>query len=162
MVFFQYKPEDSLMHALFLLTLLFSTATFAEPPDEVPFYAISLVGSPYKLGGSSPETGMDCSGFVGHVFRATLGLNLPRDSRAISEVAQPLARDELRPGDLVFFNTLDRAYSHVGIYLGDQRFVHAASSRTGSVMVSRLDETYWQNRYEGARRVALPATLRTE
>lgn len=142
------------MRRLFLLALLFSTAASAEPPDEVPFYAVSLVGSPYKLGGNSPDTGMDCSGFVGHVFRATLGLTLPRDSRAISESARPLADDELRPGDLVFFNTLNRAYSHVGIYLGDQRFVHAASSRTGSVMVSRLDETYWANRYEGARRVA--------
>ena len=144
------------MRRLFLLALLFSTAASAEPPDEVPFYAVSLVGSPYKLGGNSPDTGMDCSGFVGHVFRATLGLTLPRDSRAISESARPLADDELRPGDLVFFNTMNRAYSHVGIYLGDQRFVHAASSRTGSVMVSRMDESYWQSRYEGARRVALP------
>jgi cell wall-associated NlpC family hydrolase len=144
------------MRRLFLLTLLFSTAATAEPPDEVPFYAVSLVGSPYTPGGDSPETGMDCSGFVGHVFRTTLGLALPRDSRAISESARPLADDELQPGDLVFFNTLDRAYSHVGIYLGDQRFVHAASSRTGSVRVSRMDESYWQSRYEGARRVALP------
>lgn len=145
------------MRRLFLLALmLLSHPVLAEPPDDVPFYAVSLIGSPYKLGGNSPETGMDCSGFVGHVFRATLGLSLPRDSRAISESARPLADDELRPGDLVFFNTLNRAYSHVGIYLGDKRFVHAASSRTGSVMVSRLDETYWQDRYEGARRVALP------
>ncbi|MFN3716108.1 MAG: C40 family peptidase [Thiobacillus sp.] len=144
------------MRRLFLLALLFSTAATAELPDEVPFYAVSLVGSPYRLGGDSPETGMDCSGFVGHVFRATLGLTLPRDSRAISESTRPLADDELRPGDLVFFNTLNRAYSHVGIYLGDQRFVHAASSRTGSVRVSRLDERYWQSRYEGARRVVLP------
>ncbi len=142
------------MRCLFLFTLLLPASVLAEPPDAVPFYAVSLVGSPYKLGGNSPETGMDCSGFVGHVFRATMGLSLPRDSRAISESARPLADDEIRPGDLVFFNTLNRAYSHVGIYLGDQRFVHAASSRTGSVMVSRLDETYWANRYEGARRVA--------
>ncbi|HQT01086.1 MAG: peptidase C40 [Hydrogenophilales bacterium 16-64-46] len=144
------------MRRLFLLTLLFSPAAAAELPDEVPFYAVSLVGSPYKLGGDSPETGLDCSGFVGHVFRTTLGLALPRDSRAISESARPLSDDELRPGDLVFFNTLDRAYSHVGIYLGERRFVHAASSRTGSVVVSRMDEQYWQSRYEGGRRVALP------
>lgn len=145
------------MRRLFLLALmLLSHPVLAELPDEVPFYAVSLVGSPYKLGGNSPETGMDCSGFVGHVFRATLGLALPRDSRAISESARPLADDELRPGDLVFFNTLNRAYSHVGIYLGDKRFVHATSSRTGSVMVSRLDNAYWRDRYEGARRVWLP------
>ena len=100
------------------------------PPEDVPIYAVSLVGSPYRLGGTSPETGLDCSGFVGHVFRQTTGILLPRDSLAISEASQPLAQTELRPGDLVFFNTLNRAFSHVGIYLGEDRFVHAASSRT--------------------------------
>jgi cell wall-associated NlpC family hydrolase len=127
------------------------------PADEIPMYAVSLVGSPYRLGGTSPETGLDCSGFVGHVFREAAGVVLPRDSRAISETAQPLAREELRPGDLVFFNTLNRAFSHVGIYLGDDRFVHASSSRTGSVMVSSLNDRYWRGRFDGARRVAPPA-----
>lgn len=127
------------------------------PADEIPMYAVSLVGSPYRLGGTSPETGLDCSGFVGHVFRETAGVVLPRDSRAISEAARPLAREELRPGDLVFFNTLNRAFSHVGIYLGDDRFVHASSSRTGSVMVSSLNDRYWRERFDGARRVAPPA-----
>jgi cell wall-associated NlpC family hydrolase len=81
---------------------------------------------------------------------------LPRDSRAISRAAQPLARTELQPGDLVFFNTLNRAFSHVGIYLGDDRFVHAASSRTGAVMVSNLGNRYWRERFDGARRVPRP------
>jgi cell wall-associated NlpC family hydrolase len=121
---------------------------------EVPLYAVSLVGSPYRLGGTSPESGLDCSGFVGHVFREAAGITLPRDSRAISEAAEPLAREELQPGDLVFFNTLNRPFSHVGIYLGDDRFVHASSSRTGSVVVSRLNDRYWRERFDGARRVA--------
>ncbi|MFP5407980.1 MAG: C40 family peptidase, partial [Gammaproteobacteria bacterium] len=115
---------------LLLLSLPLALPVHAStPPDEIPIYAVSLIGSPYRLGGTSPATGLDCSGFVGHVFRQAAGVTLPRDSRAISEVGQPLAASELQPGDLVFFNTLNRAYSHVGIYLGDNRFVHAASSR---------------------------------
>jgi cell wall-associated NlpC family hydrolase len=80
-------------------------------------------------------------------------LQLPRESRAISEVGLELDPAELQPGDLVFFNTLDRPFSHVGIYLGDKRFVHAASSRSGGVMLSSLSESYWSLRFEGARRV---------
>jgi len=138
---------------LSLLALLLVQPAHATPSDDIPLYAVSLVGSPYRPGGTSPETGLDCSGFVGHVFKQTTGVLLPRDSRAISESAQPLAQAELQPGDLVFFNTLNRAFSHVGIYLGDDRFVHAASSRTGAVMVSNLGDRYWRERFDGARRV---------
>jgi cell wall-associated NlpC family hydrolase len=81
---------------------------------------------------------------------------LPHDSLAISETTQPLDQTALQPGDLVFFNTLNRAFSHVGIYLGDERFVHATSSRTGSVMISRLSDRYWHDRFDGARRVVVP------
>jgi cell wall-associated NlpC family hydrolase len=121
-------------------------------------YAVSLVGSPYRLGGTSPQSGLDCSGFVGHVYKQTTGIQLPRETLAISETAQPLEQTELQPGDLVFFNTLDRAFSHVGIYLGDDRFVHASSSRTGSVMVSSLGDRYWRQRFDGARRVMTAST----
>lgn len=144
-----------------LLTMLALPPAHATPGHDVSMYAVSLVGIPYRLGGNSPQTGLDCSGFVGHVFRQTAGMHLPRDSRAISDAAQPLARDELQPGDLVFFNTLNRAYSHVGIYLGDNRFVHAASSRTGGVMVSNLNDTYWRTRFDGARRVLDPLPVVT-
>lgn len=132
----------------------FPAAHAGESAEGVPMYAVSLIGSPYRLGGDSPQTGLDCSGFVGHVFRQVAGLVLPRDTRALSESTQILESAELRPGDLVFFNTLDRAFSHVGIYLGERRFVHAASSRAGRVMVSSLDERYWRERFDGARRVA--------
>jgi len=142
---------------LSLLALLLVPPAHANtPPEDISIYAVSLVGSPYRLGGTSPETGLDCSGFVAHVFRQTTGIVLPRDSRAISEAARPLAQAELLPGDLVFFNTLNRAFSHVGIYLGDDRFVHAASSRSGAVMVSNLNDRYWHERYDGARRVTPP------
>lgn len=148
---------------LLLLALLWAYPVHAgTPPEDIPIYAVSLVGSPYRLGGNSPETGLDCSGFVGHVFRQTAGIVLPRDSRAISESTRPLAPDELQPGDLVFFNTLDRPFSHVGIYLGDDRFVHASSSRTGSVMVSSLGDRYWRERFDGARRVVSPADATPE
>lgn len=137
-----------------LSVLLLPSAHADGPPADIPIYAVSLVGSPYRLGGTSPATGLDCSGLVGHVFRQAAGIVLPRDSRAISEATQPLTDGELQPGDLVFFNTLNRAFSHVGIYLGDDRFVHASSSRTGSVMVSSLSERYWRERFDGARRVS--------
>lgn len=144
-----------------LLTMLTLSPAHATPGHDVSMYAVSLVGIPYRLGGNSPQTGLDCSGLVGHVFRQTAGMQLPRDSRAISDAAQPLARDELQPGDLVFFNTLNRAYSHVGIYLGENRFVHASSSRTGGVMVSNLNDTYWRTRFDGARRVLAPLPVVT-
>jgi cell wall-associated NlpC family hydrolase len=139
-----------------LVLLLPQTACADTHPADIPLYAASLVGSPYRLGGTSPETGLDCSGFVGHVFRQAAGILLPRDSHAISQTTRPLARSELQPGDLVFFNTLNRAFSHVGIYLGNDRFVHATSSRTGSVKVSNLGEPYWRERFDGARRAAPP------
>ena len=149
------KPIASLSLLAFLL--LVSPAEANTPSEDIPMYAVSLVGSPYRLGGMSPETGLDCSGFVGHVFRQVAGVVLPRDSLAISEAAQPLAQSELLPGDLVFFNTLHRAFSHVGIYLGENRFVHATSSRTNAVMVSNLNDRYWRTRFDGARRVATPS-----
>ncbi|MHB1214599.1 MAG: C40 family peptidase [Thiobacillus sp.] len=139
-----------------LALLLVLPARASTPTEDIPIYAASLVGSPYRLGGSSPETGFDCSGFVGHVFRQITGLMLPRDSHTISKATFPLTQIELQPGDLVFFNTLNRAFSHVGIYLGDDRFVHASSSRTGRVMVSNLNSRYWHEHFDGARRVTPP------
>ena len=141
---------------LSMLTALLVQTAQAEPSDDISMYAVSLVGSPYRLGGTSPDTGLDCSGFVDHVFRQTTGIQLPHNSLAISEATRPLDQADLQPGDLVFFNTLNHAFSHVGIYLGDDRFVHATSSRTGAVMVSRLSDRYWHERFDGARRVTIP------
>ena len=141
---------------LSVLAVLLAQPAAAAPSDDISMYAVSLVGSPYRLGGTSPDTGLDCSGFVDHVFQQISGIKLPRDSKAISEATQPLDQSDLQPGDLVFFNTLNHAFSHVGIYLGDDRFVHATSSRTGSVMISRLSDPYWHERFDGARRVAVP------
>lgn len=114
--------------------------------------AIDLIGIRYRRGGTSPETGFDCSGFVGHVFREGLGLYLPHNAKQISKEGQTVSRTDLQPGDLVFFNTMRRAFSHVGIYLGDNRFMHAP--RTGAeIRVEDMSQSYWVKRYNGARRV---------
>jgi cell wall-associated NlpC family hydrolase len=115
---------------------------------------MDLLDIRYRRGGSSPEAGFDCSGFVGHVFREGLGLILPRSSKEMSKSGEIVTRDELRPGDLVFFNTMRRAFSHVGIYLGDNQFVHAP--RTGGrVRIEDLRDGYWMKRFNGARRISL-------
>jgi len=121
--------------------------------SDLMMYALSLVGVNYKYGGKSPDSGLDCSGFVSHVFNHVANLPLPHNAQAISRAGKRIASAELRPGDLVFFNTLRNAFSHVGIYLGDNRFVHASSSSTGNVMISDMSEKYWAKHFDGARRL---------
>ena len=119
---------------------------------EVVMQALANVGKPYRWGGSDPAEGFDCSGLVAHVYDDALGMKLPRTSRAMSQRGDRVARSELAAGDLVFFNTSRRAFSHVGIYIGRGRFVHAPSS--GSVVrVERLTNRYWASRFNGARRL---------
>lgn len=120
--------------------------------NDVAVYALSLSDTPYRYGGNTPESGFDCSGFVRHVYKHTLGLSLPRTSHEMSRVGEPQKTSRLQPGDLVFYNTLHRAYSHVGIYIGEGKFVH--SPRAGSsVRVENMNESYWLARYNGARRL---------
>jgi len=116
-------------------------------------YALTLVGTPYRPGGSEPATGLDCSGLVKHVYAQTADLSLPRTAAEISRLGEPVPREALKPGDLVFFDTLKRPFSHVGIYKGDGRFVHASSSRTGRVLESDMNRRYWAHRFNGARRI---------
>lgn len=115
-------------------------------------FALGYQGAPYRYGGSSPA-GFDCSGFVSYVYRSTLKLELPRSAEGMYSRGQSVEQSELQPGDLVFFNTLGRSLSHVGIYIGNGQFVHATSSGTKRVMVSALVESYWSKRYNGAKRV---------
>ena len=121
--------------------------------------AMNFIGVPYRRGGNSAETGFDCSGFTRKVFETSLGLMLPR--RADEQAAAPglikVKRDELQPGDLVFFNTMRRTFSHVGIYIGDNRFIHAPSHGK-DVRTDDLSFAYWAKRFTGARRAELPAT----
>lgn len=131
---------------------------------DLLMYSLSLVGVQYKYGGKSPETGLDCSGFVSHVFRHVASLALPHNAYAISLIGKKIAPQELQPGDLVFFNTLRKSFSHVGIYLGDNRFIHAASSSTGKVEIDDLRNNYWQAHFNGARRLlpSLPLSISAE
>jgi cell wall-associated NlpC family hydrolase len=114
--------------------------------------ALGLIGIHYRFGGNSPDAGFDCSGMVRYVFQNALGLDLPRRAEEISRVGVKVDRDELKPGDLVFYHTLKKTFSHVGIYLGNNRFIHAPSAG-GSVRVEDMNESYWQKRFNGARRV---------
>lgn len=116
--------------------------------------AMDLLGVPYRRGGSSESTGFDCSGFVRHLYEKSVGQLLPRRAEEQAQSTEVIDRDELKPGDLVFFNTMRRAFSHVGIYVGDGKFIHAP--RTGkSVKVEDMRSAYWQKRFNGARRVPL-------
>lgn len=121
-----------------------------DPGAEIVVHALGLVDVPYRYGGRTPA-GFDCSGFVGYVFSQSAGLALPRRADEMGRMGETLARADLAPGDLVFFNTLGRRYSHVGIYVGEGQFVHAPARR-GRVRVDRLSDPYWTARYNGARR----------
>ena len=120
--------------------------------------ALSMIGTPYKYGSNNPEQGLDCSGFVKYVYKETADVNLPRSANEMSKEGQAVTREELEPGDLVFFNTRERPNSHVGIYAGNGEFVHASSTSSKQVTVSHMDQHYWAARFDGARRV-LPSLL---
>jgi len=126
--------------------------TFGGKASELVIQAMGLLGVPYKRGGISEEKGFDCSGFVRYMFEKSVGLVLPRRAEDQAKVTEEINRSELKPGDLVFFNTMKRTFSHVGIYVGDGKFIHAP--RPGkSVRVDDMREAYWQKRFNGARRV---------
>jgi cell wall-associated NlpC family hydrolase len=151
------------MKRLLFLGIPLLLAACASPPlrqytatddqmNELVMYAVSLADTPYRYGGKSSNSGFDCSGFVGHVYRHSLDISLPRTSREISRVGLPISINELSPGDLVFYNTQHASFSHVGIYVGDGKFVH--SPRSGEmVRTEQMALRYWQARYDGARRL---------
>ena len=124
----------------------------AGKAGDVVVGALNMIGVRYRWGGSSPDSGLDCSGFVRYVFQDTLGLALPRRAEEMSRMGEKVRVSDLKPGDLVFFNTMRRTFSHVGIYIGDNKFVHSPS--TGSrIRVDEMDDGYWEKRFTGARRV---------
>jgi hypothetical protein len=124
----------------------------ADSGAQVAMQALALLGVPYRFGSDDPARGLDCSGLVRHVFRAVAALDLPRKAVQQSRVGRRIDRHALRAGDLVFFNTLGYANSHVGVYVGEGRFVHAPAQR-GRVRIEGLDEAYWRARFNGARRL---------
>ncbi len=129
-----------------------------DTASELVLSAMNFLGVPYRRGGESAEEGFDCSGFTRHIFELSLGLVLPRraDQQANQAGLLQVARDELKPGDLVFFNTMRRAFSHVGIYVGDGKFIHSPRAG-GEVRVEDMRQAYWNKRFNGARRADLVA-----
>jgi len=126
--------------------------TARDKASDLVISAMGFLGVPYRRGGNSLETGFDCSGFVRAMFENSVGLLLPRTADQQAAVTQKIDKSELKPGDLVFFNTLRRTFSHVGIYVGDSKFIH--SPKPGAqVRVEDMRIGYWRNRFDGARRV---------
>lgn len=125
----------------------------ANTASELVMTALGFLGVPYRRGGEDADVGFDCSGFVRTTFEKTIGLVLPRRAEEQAKATTSIPKEELRPGDLVFFNTMRRAFSHVGIYMGDGKFIHAP--RPGhSVRVEDMRIAYWKKRFNGARRVS--------
>lgn len=146
----------------------FASEAASEPPaplnalqdlslraSELTMHAMGLIGIRYKFGGTAPESGLDCSGLVRYLFKEVSGMDLPRTSEEISRVGEHVDRHDLQPGDLVFYNTLRRAFSHVGVYLGDNKFIHAPSGG-GQVRIESMEVGYWKKRFNGARRISRP------
>lgn len=130
------------------------TQYFFNHGKETALFALAFTGVAYRHGGDSPETGMDCSGFVVYVYKETFDVALPRTAAEIEQAGMPVDVSELQPGDLVFYNTLGKAYSHVGIYLGDAKFVHAP--RAGAqIRIENMQLPYWTQRFTGARRIGV-------
>ncbi|NYT23046.1 C40 family peptidase [Alcaligenaceae bacterium] len=125
----------------------------STPPRSLASTALNYLGIKYSFGGDTPNSGFDCSGLVRYAAEKSLGLKLPRRSAEMARLGQSVKRNELERGDLVFFNTRGQRFSHVGIYLGDNKFVHAPSSGS-KVRVENMNIGYWQKRYNGARRLA--------
>jgi cell wall-associated NlpC family hydrolase len=130
-----------------------ASAKVRDWASDLVISSMGYLGVPYRFGGNSQETGFDCSGFTSHVYQHVLGIKLPRRASEQAQMSgmQNVDVADLKPGDLVFFNTLRRAFSHVGIYIGNNRFIHAPRSGT-VVRIEDMGLSYWQQRFNGARR----------
>lgn len=150
---------NSTVIGFLLLAILSLLSGCATSPDIKPstqispatHLALSLQGTPYRYGKASPEEGFDCSGFVKYVYKKQ-GINLPRTVKDMAMYLPQIPKDDIISGDLVFFNTDEQSFSHVGIYINNDKFIHAPSQKTGKVLVSSLNNQYWQKHYIGARR----------
>lgn len=130
--------------------------------QDVALFALGMIGVDYRFGGDTPDRGLDCSGLIRYVFQEVTGTTLPRTAKEMSRLGAKVAVSDLAPGDLVFFNTRRLAYSHVGLYLGDNRFIHAPATG-GEVEIATLSQQYWQQHFDGARRLVgvLPSLVPT-
>jgi cell wall-associated NlpC family hydrolase len=158
----QTKPE-SIRNELVLPAEKKITAQVRESASDLIMMAMNFLGVPYKSGGNTEDEGFDCSGFTRRIFEMSIGLVLPRraEEQAAASNVVPVSREELKPGDLVFFNTMRRTFSHVGIYIGNGKFIHAPR-RGGEVRVEDMRFEYWNTRFTGARRVQTSLDSRLE
>ena len=136
----------------FLLALGSTAASASQYPGSPMVEALRVVGTPYRYGGASEEGGFDCSGLVVHAYERAWGVVLPRRTTEQRRLGKAVRRGELEPGDLVFYHTRNRPYSHVGIYIGDGRFVHAPKPGA-RVRLEEIDNPYWRARFNGGRRI---------
>ncbi|MEI6707853.1 MAG: C40 family peptidase [Methylococcales bacterium] len=125
--------------------------SYQQSISPVVSYALSLQGAPYHYGSDNPEDGFDCSGFVHHVYQHQ-GISLPRTTQELANTLMPVEKNEVHSGDLVFFDTNGKTFSHVGLYVDNDNFIHAPSAKTGRVLVSSLKNNYWQQHFVGVRR----------
>ena len=145
-------PERPVVSASLAPVTMAPAPAASQKSADALFFALSTLGIDYRSGGRSPTTGFDCSGLVSHIYSEAYGKKIPPNTKAQSSLGETVSLSELEPGDLVFFNTLQRPFSHVGIYIGGERFVHAP--RTGaSVRIESLKARYWSARFDGARRL---------
>ncbi|GAA3992204.1 hypothetical protein GCM10022279_14290 [Comamonas faecalis] len=148
-----FTAPDHALAAGHAVKLQEMSETVVDRTSEVIATAMGFVGVPYRRGGANADTGLDCSGLVKVLYEKVQGLSLPHRAKDQAAVTEKIDKQDLQPGDLVFFNTMRRAFSHVGVYLGDGKFIHAP--RTGAkVRVEDMDKAYWKRRFNGARRVA--------
>lgn len=150
-------PRIRIVYGLAFLLLNGCASTKPGVPDAAGLisYATGLKGAPYRFGGTDPELGFDCSGFVQHVY-AHFGVPLPRTTREMADSLPEIPLEQCESGDLLFFHVANKPFSHVGLYLGEGRFIHAPSVRSGGVMISSLKRQFWRERFAGARRPAPP------
>ncbi len=149
------RPASALVNSPLMTSV---RKTVRDTASDLVMQAMNFLGVPYKRGGNTEETGFDCSGFTRHIFENSIGLVLPRraDEQATTAGLLSINRQELKPGDLVFFNTMKRTFSHVGIYVGDDKFIHSPRAG-GEVRIEDMRESYWSRRFTGARRADLSA-----
>ena len=125
-------------------------AAYSETGQEVTLFALGLIDTGYRFGGKNPEAGLDCSGMVAYIYNRAAGLKVAGSAADIARKGRPIDRRDLRPGDLVFFNTRNAPFSHVGLYIGDERFIHAPSTN-GRVRIDHMNARYYAQRFQAAR-----------
>ena len=149
--------ENFINQSLVLSQINHISKTVGSQASDLVVNAMGFLGVPYKRGGSTTN-GFDCSGFVRAMYENTLGLVLPHNAKAQAAATETIDKAELQPGDLVFFNTLRKTFSHVGIYVGEGRFIHSPRAG-GEVRIENMSDSYWRNRFNGARRVSADAVV---